>query len=166
MREIDKPGHFETLSAYLYRMEITHFSVEEILTLRRAGLKAPEPPREIWHRIIPTLRLAEELRDIVGPLIVGNGYRPKDLNKRVGGSRTSRHIHFQALDLDLVERTSVNQELFYEAACEIYLNRGADLKMGIGLYRPWRGNRVHIDTGHRRRYWHKEYVKPLLMALR
>lgn len=148
---------------------IKHFSAKELCSMRKANNALAIPPREFWPRIVPTLLLAEEIRSLIEcPLYVGNGYRPRDYNKVVGGSRSSQHIQFRALDLDLPRsRKSVSmQENLYEAAAELYLTKGKKLKMGLGLYRHNRGSRIHIDTGHSYRHWKKKYTKPLLESLR
>jgi len=116
--------------------------------------------------MIPTLRVAEYLRGQVGPLIVGNGYRPEPYNSQVGGAKNSTHLTFRALDLDLADQSRDNQERFYRVAAELFLTHGDELKMGLGLYRPWRGIRVHVDTGFRRRHWKRDYTKPLLDSLK
>ncbi len=166
---IRKPKTGETLAAYLKAHKIRHFSETEILTMRRLGKKMKLPPRSFWPRIIPTLLIAEEIRAAVGhPLIVGNGYRPEPFNSQVGGAKKSTHLSFRALDLDLPRghKSLEDQEEFYRVTASIYLDRGHDLKMGLGLYRSWRGARVHIDTGYRRRDWKKEFTRPLLESLR
>lgn len=158
------------MNALFHSEGIHNFTASEVCGLRRTG-RVVIPPREWWARMIPTLVLAEEIRFRLGeiPLSVGNGYRPKDYNKIVGGSRNSQHIHFRALDLDLAGKHRRNRDVqgdFYELACKLYLEKGAKYKIGLGLYRPWRGTRIHIDTGYRQRYWKKEYVKPILDGMK
>jgi len=165
-RDVDAPKAGETLDQYIDSHGIEHFKAREVLRLRRLGVDAPEPPRRWWPRIIPTLRVAEYLRSRVGPLSIGNGYRPEPLNSKVGGAKNSQHLHFRALDLDLVDKSRRNQEEFYRAAGELYLTHGVALKMGLGLYRMWRGTRVHVDCGYRKRAWKPGYVKELLESLR
>lgn len=148
---------------------IKHFSGREVCTLRRLGVTVDPPPVQWWDRMIPTLELAEEIRARVGhPLVVGNGYRPDPQNRMVGGARRSKHKYFRALDLDLPKgyNSHAHQTAFYTAACAVFLEHGYDAKMGLGLYRPWRGTRVHIDAGSRRRYWRAKYVRPILDSMR
>ena len=164
-----EPTDCETLDAYLVSMGIDHFTAAELLTMRRAGITVPEPPREWWPRIIPTLRAAEWLRERMGhPLIVGNCYRPDPYNRQVGGARRSQHLFFRAIDLDLPnrKRSHENESTFYSSAAELWISHGRELSLGLGLYRPWRGSRVHLDTGYRRRHWSKKYTAPLLESLR
>lgn len=167
--EAPAPMSDETLDAYLLRMGVQHFKGRELLRMRRMGVDVPEPPRDWWPRIIPTMRVAEMLRDIMGHgLVVGNGYRPRDLNRQAGGSRNSQHIHFRAVDLDLPngQHSSGNRKRFYEAAVSLWLTLGDTYKIGIGLYSPRGGSRVHIDTGYKRRRWDRKYVDPIAKGLR
>lgn len=160
----------ETLDDYLCRRGIAHFTARELCTMRRAGVIVPEPPRDLWPNMIPTALAAEAIRARMGcPLLVGNGYRPEPYNSQVGGARRSQHLYFRALDLDLPASHSgrAEQEALYRITCELWLDEEwAGAKLGIGLYRPWRGTRVHIDTGYRRRYWSKQFVKPILEGMR
>lgn len=150
------PRDGETLAGYLARQGIENFTARETLTARRVGVVSDPPPREWWPRIVPTLRLAEMLRVVMGhPLIVGNGYRPPAVNRRAGGSWRSRHIHYQALDLDLPKdkRSWSNRLRFYEAAVSMFLELGDEYQIGLGLYSRRGGTRVHLDTGFKRRRW-------------
>lgn len=168
----------EDLDLYLERKGITHFSAVECLTLRRLGVQAPVPPVSMWENILPALELAEKIRAAVGhPLVIGNGYRPTELNNRVGGARKtpwspgSQHLYFRALDIDLPgnHRSRAEQEALYESAACIYLTYGKSMKMGLGIYRPHRGPRVHIDCGWRMRCWggpSKRWVNDLLAEVR
>jgi len=170
VEKVDKPRKEETLQVFLERHNINNFSAREVLTMRRAGVTVKAPKRSWWPRIVPTLWLAEMLRLELGcPLVVGNGYRPEPYNSRVGGAKNSQHLHFRALDLDLpkAHRTRALQEKFYLTAAEMFLDPELrDFKIGLGLYRPWRGTRVHLDTGYRRRHWKKQNTQPLLDSLR
>jgi hypothetical protein len=167
--EAPTPTSDQTLQDYLTACGIQHFSAIECLTMRRAGVVVDPPPRAWWPRIIPTLRVAEMLRDILGHgLIVGNGYRPKAENRKAGGARNSQHIHFRALDLDLPkgQHSSGNRKRFYEAAVSLWLTLGDEYQIGCGLYSPRGGSRVHIDTGYKKRRWEKQYVDPIARGLR
>ncbi len=140
------------LNEFIERHGIEHFTGDETLQLLRLGETAPVPPLRMWDNIIPALRLAEEIRELVGhPLVVGNGYRPRALNKRAGGARNSQHIKYRALDLDLPgDYASIQpfQQALYAAAAQVFLAH-PDMKIGFGTYRRHGGNRVHIDAGGR-----------------
>jgi hypothetical protein len=174
MITIHQPHPRESLDDYLDRHGIIHFSAKETRQLKRIGVIAPEPQMKLWPNAIPALWLGERLRERMKVfvknfyIVVGNGFRPSVLNKRVGGSRFSAHLTFHAFDYDLPRELKGNrhiEELFYTTACELFLQFGKDMKIGIGLYRPWHGSRVHIDC-KRRRYWKAQYVKPILKGIR
>lgn len=167
-------GDDTDLDAYLQRMEIENFTAREVLRAKRLGVVSDPPQRDWWSRIVPPLLVAEHIRAVLGvPLSIGNGYRPPAINKAAGGARRSEHLYFRALDLDLVSddrKSREVQEAFYRVAAETYLSHGRELRMGLGLYRAWRGTRVHIDCGgprwRRPASWKRKYTKPLLEALR
>lgn len=149
------PREGESPDDYLNRHGITHFTFEETLRLRRAGLIAPMPPRHWLPRIIPALWFAEALREALGglPVSVGNGFRPSprhpelrdypDLNGRVGGARRSKHIGYRALDLDPHRSLTVHD--VRDAAARLYYEIYRDVVVGLGFY-SW-SRRVHIDIG-------------------
>jgi hypothetical protein len=167
MNDAKREHDHEALTEFLQANGIEHFTGREVCTLRRLGEVVEPPPREWWDRIVPTLKIAEEIRAELGcPLIVGNGFRPAALNKRVGGARRSQHLFFRALDLDLPVNRRSHAEDFYRLAALAYLKHGEEHRVGLGLYRPWKGTRVHIDTGYRRRHWKREFTAPLLESLR
>ena len=157
----------DALNSFLKAEGILHFTGSELLQMQRAGRKVPVPPKKWWPRILPTLRLADAIRVKVGcPLIVGNGYRPEPFNREVGGAYFSQHKTFRAVDLDLPQtyHSESMMRFFYRVAGEMYLSTQEN--MGLGLYAPWKGSRIHIDTGFRKRHWEKEYTVPLLLSLR
>lgn len=124
------------------------------------------PPPELWHRMVPTLMLAQQLRDRVvrelggTGLVVAAAYRPSD------GEADSQHKHNAALDLDLMPADIRGQErpgpqgqrlsyAFARLAAETW-RAWEELETGLGTYAPARSlwsNRVHLDTGYRFRCW-------------
>lgn len=97
------------------------------------------------ENMIPTLRLAVELRRRVGiPMDVVAACR------KVGGAQNSKHISNSALDLDLLKayRSDENIRRFHDICAEVFKLYGASLRMGMGHYTsaPYR---VHIDTLNR-----------------
>jgi len=47
----------------------------------------------------------QPLRDETGPIFISSGYRPLELNTRIGGSKTSRHVTGDAVDFTVVKQT-------------------------------------------------------------
>lgn len=134
------------LDAEIMEAGVVHFTAREVCKLRKAPTLAYAiPPLSLWDRMIRTLRdVAEPLRAAYGePLRILNGYRPSDYNAAVGGSRGSRHLYFEALDI-----TAPGMDKLRRIAADMYLERASE-SLGIGFYR---GN-IHVDIGYRRRHW-------------
>jgi hypothetical protein len=47
----------------------------------------------------------QPLRDETGPMFISSGFRPVELNGRIGGSKTSAHVVGNAADLKVVNQT-------------------------------------------------------------
>lgn len=158
----------ERLNEHFALEGIQHFTGYETLQLLRLSETAPIPPEYMWPGMVHTLSLAEAIRNEYGSsLVIANGYRPRELNDRVGGARNSQHIQYRALDLQL-PRNAISdrdsQEQLYRAAAVVFL-RYPKMAIGLGVYRRHRGPRVHIDVGFRRRVWggkRKAWVRELL----
>lgn len=68
--------------------------------------------------IIETMKMTAEkifqpLRDALGPIRVSSFYRSPDLNRAIGGSKTSQHCTGEAIDMQGISVS--NAELFMEA---------------------------------------------------
>lgn len=71
--------------------------------------------------IIETMKLTAEkifqpLRDALGPIRVSSFYRSPDLNRAIGGSKTSQHCTGEAIDMQGISVS--NAELFLKA-CDL-----------------------------------------------
>jgi len=105
------------------------------------------PPDDMLEHIIPTLRLAEKIRQRWGrPVQVLSGYRPPAYNEAIGGAEQSQHMVFKALDLrpvgepfDLGHYFGIVQEAVGQA-------RTGGQNVGLGLYYEGRGRFCHIDV--------------------
>lgn len=105
----------------------------------RAGIRNSTPPAHLWHRIVPTLRLVEGVRETFGPTTITSGYRDFAYNTVVRGSRGSRHMQFDALDFWCTNGTP------REWADYLRQQRAAGVfRGGIGVYVA--SNFVHVDT--------------------
>lgn len=106
----------------------------------RKGVKNSVPPKRLWNKILPTLRIVDELRGSFGkPCRILSSYRSPGYNKAVGGAPKSQHLDFNALDIAF---DGVSPQRVYDRLLE--WRRAGKFTGGIGLY-PSSGF-VHIDT--------------------
>lgn len=94
-----------------------------------------KPRLLLWPNIIPTLFVADALREEFGPTVVTSGYRGWLHNKEVGGSRDSMHLYFNALDLKPERGTPDQWKQFL-------MDSGFALWGGVGRYASF----IHVDT--------------------
>ena len=88
-----------------------HLSLKEIIksqTASRNGIKNTPTAAHLKNLQILAQELFEPIREAVSadrgvdtPIPISSGYRSKELNERIGGSKTSQHSIGQALDIDL-----------------------------------------------------------------
>ncbi len=158
-----EPHKSDTYESYLRRHGLLDrgFGFGELVKRRRHDWrgKFKAPPQDLWHRMGPTLALANELRlwmregdedTAARGLRVAAAYRP------TGGARLSQHKRNAALDLDLLRSDYDLTRPYYETAVRLWCEYGRDMKMGLGLYcgsGVLGGIRVHLDTGYRCRSW-------------
>lgn len=120
-----------------------HFTAAEFtgyFAAERDGVCNSPPPRELWDRIVPTLRVMEALREELGkPCRILSSYRSPAYNRAVGGVPLSQHVDFTALDIAFpgVAPGEVHERLL------AWRDEGR-FTGGLGLY-PEAGF-VHIDT--------------------
>lgn len=107
----------------------------------------------------PDAKVAENLKKLVGtvldplreaygkPIIVTSGYRCEKLNRAVGGSRTSQHVHGQAADIRSVSDSPIDNKEIFDLAKRL-IDEG---KIKVGqLIDEYGYDWVHISTpgGH------------------
>lgn len=161
--DVRDPAAGETYQEFLAAQGIRHFSAREVTLFRRWG-KHEEPPRGMWRNIVPALVLGELLRAELGhPLVVGNGWRSEEYNRAVKGSAGSRHRYNQAVDFDLPadRRDLDSRKRFADAAARLWHKYGDALRMGFGVYDD-APSRIHLDCGHRARFWERRHAWPIL----
>lgn len=155
------PG-LDALQALITASEIKNFSASEVCRLNPANLRDGEPrisvpPESLWAGMIPTLRLAEYIREgwkediamrggdpTTCGLRVVSGYRPRWYNTRINGAPQSQHMAFKALDL-----SPVNGEIGHfmrVAQYAVSSLRESMRRVGFGRYDTF----IHIDTGRTR----------------
>lgn len=111
--------------------------IASLATRTTKGIRNDTPPIERWHRIIPTVRIAEKVREQFGPTVIHSAYRSLTYNVAVGGVGDSRHSQNDALDIACTNATpeQVGQYLKNLRATGAFSG-------GIGIYRTF----VHVDT--------------------
>lgn len=132
---------------FLQGLQLRHFSPSEILKQgerKRGDVTNSLPPPELFPRIVPTLWVADMLRERLGyPLTITSAYRSEAYNQAVSGASRSSHLRNEALDI--IPRGNVDE--LWLAAME--LRNGGAFKGGIGRYHAF----VHIDTRGVNRSW-------------
>lgn len=120
---------------------VRHFTARELCPVGKlangTGPALQPPPSVLWKNIIDTVKVADWLRERVGPLIVLSGYRDPEYNRAVGGATASLHLEFNALDLRAV-RATVGE------LADLAKSHPDAARLGIGEY-P-RSGFVHLDT--------------------
>lgn len=121
----------QQVAAQIAEEGIQHFEAEELVR-PHAGV----PSLGACWRVMPTLRIADWLRDKLGePLHVLSSYRSPEYNARVGGAENSLHLRFNALDLTAKGTPPA------ELAALLEQHRLAPL-LGVGVYSTF----IHLDT--------------------
>ncbi len=137
----DLTVRIERYAEWLDTQRLVYFRGREIANLARntrLGVRNDIPRVEVWHRIVPTLRLLDDLRLTLGYGIVPHSaYRSRAYNAAVGGVGDSQHTRNVAVDFHGVRGTPRE----WADALRSMRDRGRFLG-GIGVY----GTFVHVDT--------------------
>ena len=122
--------------------DIRHFSAKEIVRARRWN-KLLRPPSDLHKNILPALTIADCAREAIGdPVRCASGYRDDRYNDRVGGSATSEHKEFKALDLQPFDQGRMEEfRKIMIALVEYARARGVDAR--LIHYDTF----VHVDVG-------------------
>lgn len=81
-----------------------HFSLDEMTLSETAARKGLDntPDKETIENLRKLAALLEQVRALVGkPIMVSSGYRSPEVNKAVGGSKTSAHVKGLAADINV-----------------------------------------------------------------
>jgi uncharacterized protein YcbK (DUF882 family) len=113
--------------------------IAALATNSRAGVRNSTPPAHLWHRIVPTLRLVEGVRERFGATTITSAYRDLAYNTVIGGSVGSRHMQFDALDFTCATGSPAEWAAYLREQRAAGVFRG-----GVGTY-VGRGF-VHVDT--------------------
>ena len=108
-------------------------------------------PTDVLRNLIELAKNLQVLRDEVKkPIKITSGYRPAELNAKVGGATKSRHITGEAADFKIEGYTPKQ----VAAIIEKLIAAGKMKQGGLGTYSTW----VHYDTyfnGKNPRRWNK-----------
>jgi len=138
-----------TYREFLATVPLRYITIHEIIRAHfktRGGVANELPPKHLWANLVPTLKLADELRRRLGqPLVeVTSAYRTADYNAQIkGAAEGSYHIQNQALDLRF---GCPPAEV---AATALRLREDGYFRGGIGIYPTF----THIDTRGRNADW-------------
>jgi len=114
-----------------------NFSLAEF-TATSTGLKN-EPSEADKVRLLKLANILEVVREICGniPISISSGYRSSEVNKAVGGSRSSAHLRGDAADF-MVQGLSAKQ------TCKIIADYGIKFDQ---LIEEYRGNSEWVHIG-------------------
>lgn len=137
------------LEMFINSFNFKYFKGEEFTPYwkrKRGGVSNSIPHESLWPNIIPTLCVADTLRDLESvPLIVTSSYRNPAYNMAVGGEKNSYHMRFMALDLLCDNPNKIGHAASLLRKCKFSIPGTNDsflFKGGIGIY----NNFIHIDT--------------------
>lgn len=140
----------DELQALIDKERIRYFTAKEVLLHRRWGThENPQKASVPLTNILPSLLIAEAVRKALRkPLLVLSGYRNPAYNELVGGSETSEHVEFKALDLAPASGLKEDlEEMRRLASIIVELTRSMGWNVGLIHY----DNFIHIDVGSSKR---------------
>lgn len=123
-----------------------HFSFEELTHTDDDKLKEKnkQEARSYKDKLVKLAEFAESVRAIIdSPMIITSGFRCEELNKKLGGSPTSKHRFAEAIDF--IPKNKSAKEAFTEIIVSNILYHE------IILERRGKGHLIHIAMGERRK---------------
>lgn len=132
--------------------------MHELLTTARSWQKCGAepyqvPPSELWHQMIPTIRLYNDLKNegILPPQTqIRSVYRSPELNCCAGGAPASKHITNGAMDIWVPDYAVGSWQLsgVQDRLCQYWIDNGESRAFGLGIYST---GAIHLDTqGYRK----------------
>ena len=131
----------QTFEQWFATKKFKHFSAEEFTSYfrrTRNGVRNSPPSATLWEKLVPTLRIVDELRRHFGkPIVILSSYRSPAYNKAISGASASIHMQFNALDIAVagVSPSEVFKVLRAWRTAKKFVG-------GLGLYETF----VHVDT--------------------
>lgn len=75
------------------------------------------PGSEVYRNLKLLAELAlQPARDALGPIFISSGYRPVALNRAIGGSSTSAHVHGLAADIAVSGHSPLEVARWFESS--------------------------------------------------
>ena len=141
--------HEKDYAEFLSKIDLRYITPREVLTAHRRernGISNTLPPRQYWTGMIPTLKMADELRARLGVRLnyITSAYRSPEYNAQCPGA-SPRSYHTKNIALDLV----------YDCAPEVAMAEAKKMREeglfrgGLGLYKTF----IHLDTRGRNATW-------------
>ena len=100
-----------------------HISYKESIksnTATRLGIENKPNEEQLKNMKLLAEKVFEPLRkEVGGPIKVNSFFRCPELNKAIGGSKTSQHCHGQAIDIDDTFGYKSNAEMYYFIKSEL-----------------------------------------------
>lgn len=135
---------------FLSSLDLQYFNPEEFIRPHRNlkhGVRNSIPPKSLWPNIIPTLHVANMMRERLG--VSGHVlsiYRSPEYNTAINGASRSQHMSNRAIDL----KFDCSSDEAFELAKK--LREEGVFNGGIGWYPSF----IHIDTRGYEATWGKE----------
>lgn len=135
----------EEYAAFLNSLNLHYITAEEIIRPHRnvrSGVENHLPPEHMWKRLIPTLKIADQIRHELGSQLVriNSAYRSPEYNAVCSGA-ASRSYHMKNCALDLIFESGPEKA----AGMAMKLRESGAFRGGVGTYSGF----IHIDTrGH------------------
>ena len=132
--------------------------MRELLTTARSWQKCgfdpyQVPPSELWHQMVPTIRLYNELKKqgILPPHTqIRSVYRSPELNRCAGGAAGSKHLTNGAMDIWIPDYAASSWQMSttQDRICQFWIDNGQTYEFGLGIYST---GAIHLDTqGYRK----------------
>jgi len=112
---------------------LDEFLVSQTATRHDIDMTPPDWVMDNLQRLVTGCM--QPLRDETGPIFISSGFRPPELNEKIGGSKTSAHMRGDATDFKVL-----NQSPF--ETCELIIAMGLPFDQVIHEFGRW----VHLGV--------------------
>lgn len=122
------------------------------------GMQFAVPPPAQWDAIVPTLALVRDLGSagLIHQGRVVSAWRDAAFNGCEGGSKRSRHVSNNAVDIEFAADGATTRRL-----CGFWRRHGAARRFGLGFYAS---TKIHVDTSGFRT-WGRDFHRGTSLCL-